>query len=167
LFKPLGKWQAAILEAERKGPKLRAICGDSETAARSPSHVRLSIRKYEAHAAARITRAPEPGRATPAAPAPKRPASVQSAFGSGQTRTLDVLRSCVPYPHDLAASPALAGGHRVRPLGDVAPSYLPAPLTNVLRNPWHVEPRTRFSTEYPVKSARSDKRLTNRLLDAL
>jgi hypothetical protein len=36
----------------------------------------------------------------------------------------------------------------------------------VLRNPWHVEPRTRFSTEYPVKSARSDKRLTNRLLDA-
>ena len=28
-------------------------------------------------------------------------------------------------------------------------------------------PCTRFSTEYPVKSARSDKRLTNRLLDAL
>jgi hypothetical protein len=36
----------------------------------------------------------------------------------------------------------------------------------VLRNPWHVDPRTRFSIEYPVKSARSDKRSTNRLLDA-
>jgi hypothetical protein len=73
----------------------------------------------------------------------------------------------VPYPHDLAASAAGASGHRVRPRGDVAPSDLPARLADVLRNPWHVEPRTRFSTEYPVKSARSDKRLTNRLLDAL
>jgi hypothetical protein len=48
-----GKWQAAILKAESKGPKLRAIRWRYEkTAARSPSHVRLSIRKYEAHAAA-------------------------------------------------------------------------------------------------------------------
>ena len=62
-----GKWQAAILAAEGKGPKLRAISGDSETAARSPSHVRLSIRKYEAHAAAAH---PVPGAGTcnPTAP---------------------------------------------------------------------------------------------------
>lgn len=78
-----------------------------------------------------------------------------------------MLRSCVPDTDDLATSAAGAGGHRVRPLGDVAPSDLPARLADVLRNPWHVEPRTRFSTEYPVKSARSDNRLTNRLLDAL
>jgi hypothetical protein len=52
-------------------------------------------------------------------------------------------------------------------LGTSLQVTFPHDLADVLRNPWHVEPRTRFSTEYPVKSARSDKRLTNRLLDAL
>ena len=33
---PPGRWQAAILEAEGKGPKLRAISGDSENGGAFP-----------------------------------------------------------------------------------------------------------------------------------
>jgi hypothetical protein len=53
----------------------------------------------------------------------------------------------VPYPHDLAAPAARAGGHRVRPPGHFAPSDLPARLADELCHRRHVKGTTRPTVE--------------------
>jgi hypothetical protein len=120
-----------------------------------PSHVRLSIRKCGPTPPPHIP-CLERGTCNPNG-------STTEAAGvspKGVRRRTDpdphVLRSGVPDTDDLSTSPALAGGHRVRPRGHVAPRDLAARLAHVFGDRWHAVPSTRSQFEYtPLRDSRA------------